>query len=155
MIHYQSSRSLTDAFMTLQMLRSLNALYPDFEFWFVNKAMPGILLGRDVLITAVENNRIVGVALGKRTEDEVKMRCIRVLPEYQKRGVGIHLIDHLLRALNHDRPVCTVAEEMLHDFARPFINRFGFTMTEVLKGFYRRGKLEYVFNGVMAVPTPM
>lgn len=155
MIHYQTSRNLVDAWMTLEMLRSLNALYPDFEFWYVNKAMPGILLGRDVLIVAMEKNRIVGVALGKRSEDEVKLRCVRVLPEYQKRGVGIHLIEHMLRALDCDRPICTVAEEMVHEYSRVFINLFKFNLTEILKGYYRRNVLEYVFNGPLALESTL
>jgi hypothetical protein len=52
----------------------------------------------------------------------------------------------MLRALDCDKPLATVSEEMLHQFSRPFINHFGFELTEVDKGRYRAGKLEYVFN---------
>lgn len=155
MISYERSSSLTDAMLTMEMLRSLKNLYPDFMFWFVNVALPGILVGRDILIVAKKNGVVIGVALGKISENETKLRCIRVLPEYQKYGVGIHLIDHMLRALNCAKPVCTVAEEMMHSYSRAFINYFHFVLSTVEKGLYRRGKLEYVFNGTLAVPTTL
>lgn len=128
------------------MLSGLENYYPDFQHWYVNKCMPGIIVGSDTLLLARDKNQIVGVALGKRNAHETKLRCVRVLPEYQSRGVGIHLIDHMLRRLDCDKPHCTVSEELLHLYSRPFINRFDFDLSEVSKGHYRAGKLEYIFN---------
>lgn len=155
MIHYESTNSLTDGLLTFDMLRSLEELYPGFHFWYMNKALPDIVLGRGSLITAKHHHRIVGVALGKTNEVETKLRCVRVLPEYQKRGVGIHLCDRILTALDSDKPICTVPEEMFHDFGRIFVNRFDFDLTRVEKGLYRPSKLEYVFNGVLAPVTAL
>lgn len=145
MIYYQKTRSLTDLAMTKQLLAGLDQLYPDFEYWYVNNCMPGILMGTDVLMVARDKLQVVGAALGKKG-DETKLRCVRVLPEYQNRGVGIHLVEKMLVSLDKDKPHCTVAEEMLHDFSRPFINLFKFELSSVEKGLYRKGKLEYIFN---------
>jgi len=146
MISYQQSTSLTDAVRAYGMLRGLENFYPDFSYWYCNSVMPGVMVGTDVLILAKEHERVIGVALGKRTAEETKLRCVRVEPECQKRGAGIHLVERMLRALDCDKPLCTVSEEMLHQFSRPFINHFNFELTEVDKGRYRAGKLEYVFN---------
>jgi GNAT superfamily N-acetyltransferase len=146
MIHYVQTSRLTDVMMSLEMLKNLNDLYPGFHGWFVNKAMPGIILGDDILICAKEHDQIIGVALGKKRDDETKMRCIRVDPAYQKRGVGMRLIDGMLTALGDDKPHCTVAEEMMHDYSRAFIEHYRFTLTNVTKGEHRFGKLEYGFN---------
>lgn len=146
MIHYAQTSRLTDVLLSLTLLRHLNELYPGFHGWFVNKAMPGIVAGNDVLICAKEHDQIIGVALGKKRDDETKIRCIRVAPAYQNRGVGLHLIDGLLTSLGDDKPHCTVAEEMLHDYSRAFIERYHFALTSVTKGEYRPGKLEYGFN---------
>lgn len=127
-------------------LDGLDSYYPEFGHWYVNKCLPGIVLGKDVLLVARDKEQIVGVALGKRSTKETKLRCVRVLPAYQSRGVGIHLIDKMLHLLGSDRPHCTVAEEMLHQFSRPFVNHFDFQLSRVDKGSYRPGKLEYVFN---------
>lgn len=102
-------------------------------------------MGTDVLMVARDKLQVVGAALGKKG-DETKLRCVRVLPEYQNRGVGIHLVEKMLVSLDKDKPHCTVAEEMLHDFSRPFINLFKFELSSVEKGLYRKGKLEYIFN---------
>lgn len=157
MIHYAQTSRLTDVLLSLAMLKHLNELYPGFHGWFVNKAMPGIITGNDILICAKEHDQIIGVALGKKREDETKIRCIRVAPAYQNRGVGLHLIDGMLTALGEDKPHCTVAEEMMHDYSRAFIERYHFALTAVTKGVYRRGKLEYGFNVPknLADPTPV
>jgi N-acetylglutamate synthase-like GNAT family acetyltransferase len=147
MIAYQQGTTLTEAVLAFQTLRSLGTYYPGFEFWLTNKVLPGILTGHDTLLLAKEHDRIVGVALGKRTEEETKLRAIRVDPVYRSRGIGIHLTERMLRKLDCDKPVCSVSQEMLDEFSRPFVNHFGFDLTRVEKGTYRPRKLEYVFNG--------
>ena len=131
--------------MAGSLLGGLDRYYPDFGHWYTNICMPGVLVGSDLLLVARDRHQVVGVALAKKGE-ETKLRCVRVLPAYQSRGVGIHLVERSLRALDCDRPHCTVAEEMFHQYSRPFINHFGFDLSEVAKGRYRPGKLEYIFN---------
>lgn len=147
MIHYRTTNSLTEAFIAKQKLLDLQHLYPDFNYWFSNKCLPGIVIGSDKMIIAKHDEQIIGLAIGKISDNETKLRCVRVRPDYQQRGVGLHLVDKMLRELDCDKPIATVCEEMLHDFARPFINRYHFDLTSVNKGMYRRGKLEYIFNG--------
>lgn len=147
MIHYEQGKRLTDALVAFQLLDGMDNLYPDFSYWFTNRVMPGVVVGSDILMLAKDHHQVIGVGLGKRNRHETKLRCIRVIPEYQNRSVGINLVERMLRVLDSDRPSCTVAEEMFHQFSRPFINHFDFNLTRVEKGMYRPGKLEYVFNG--------
>lgn len=142
----QQTTSFVQAFMALPMLRSLDDLYPDFSHWYVNKVLPGVVLGSDTLLLAKDQGRLVGVAMGKKNKHETKLRCVRVLPEYQNTGLGIRLVDRMLETLECDKPHCTVAEELLHTYSRLFVQRYGFRLSEVLKGAYRPRKLEYVFN---------
>lgn len=146
MIEYSTSRRLADAMVARGMLDGLENYYPEFGHWYVNTCIPGIVLGSDTMMVARDGSAIVGIALGKKTPQETKLRCVRVRPDYQSKGVGIHLIEKMLRQLGSDRPHCTVAEEMMHQFSRAFVNHFGFDLTRVDKGLYRPGKLEYVFN---------
>lgn len=146
MITYNTTSSLTDLYMTAKLLNGLENYYPDFNYWFINKCVPGILIGDDSLIVAKEHDQLIGVVLGKKDIKETKLRCIRVLPEYQNKGIGIHLIEKMLYKLDDDKPHCTVSEEMLHQFSRPFINLFNFNLSKVDKGLYRENKLEYIFN---------
>lgn len=146
MIHYEKSVRLTDVAMAKNMLEGLENYYPGFQYWFTNQCMPGILVGPDILIVAKDKGQVVGVALGKKRKQEVKLRCVRVLPSHQNRGTGLQLIDHMLRELDSDKPHCTVSEEMLHLYSRAFINHYKFDLARIDKGAYRKGKLEYVFN---------
>jgi GNAT superfamily N-acetyltransferase len=158
-VEYVQSRRLVDAFFAQRLLSGLENHYPDFGHWFVNRCMPGIVAGDDLMILAKEHGRVVGVALGKRGDAETKLRCVRVSPELQSRGVGLHLIDRMLRALDCDKPHCTVSEEMLHLYSRAFVNRYGFDLSSVDKGLYRPGKLEYIFNRPLGAeslkPSPL
>jgi len=141
-----ATRSFVEAFMAVPLLQSLDTLYPDLSYWYVNTVIPGLVLGNDVLLLAKEGEQTTGLALGKRTADERKLRCVRVVPEAQNTGVGLRLIERMFEELETERPHCTVAEEMLGLYSRPFVNRYGFQLNSVDKGRYRPGKLEYAFN---------
>lgn len=143
----EKSRSFIEAFMALPMLRSLDGLYPGFESWYINQVVPGVVLGKDILVLAKDGTHVVGIALGKKSAKETKLRCVRLMPAYQQSGLGIKLIDRMLEELECEKPACTVAEELMHTYARPFVNRYGFELSRVDKGRYRPGKLEYAFNG--------
>lgn len=146
MIEYRKTRQLSDLMVARGLLDGLDNYYPDFGHWYVNVCVPGVVLGNDRLLMAREGHRLVGLALAKKTDGETKLRCVRVLPEYQHKGVGLHLIERMLKELDCDKPHCTVAEEMLHLYSRAFVNYFQFELGQVAKGLYRPGKLEYIFN---------
>lgn len=145
MIEYKQTKSFVEAFNTLPLLKGLDSLYPYFEYWYVNTMIPGLITGNDIMLLAKDNGKTIGVALGK-IDQEIKLRCVRVNPEHQNKGTGLHLVERMLKLLNTDRPHCTVAEEMFHSYSRAFINHFDFNLDEVVKGKYRPGKLEYIFN---------
>lgn len=151
-MNYRQSKSFIEAFNILPMLKSLDDLYPDFQYWYVNKCMPGIVKGNDILLIAENKSGIQGVALGKKNDHETKLRCVRVIPESQNTGVGIGLVENMLESLGNEKPHCTVAEEMFHLYSRAFVNRFNFRLDKVEKGLYRRGKLEYIFNDEHLLP---
>lgn len=145
-MQYQQTNSMVQALLAMPLLHSLDRLYPGFQSWYVSTVVPGVVTGRDVLMLAMDGAQVAGIALGKRADDETKLRCVRVLPAYQNTGVGLKLIENMFDALECDKPHCTVAEELMHTYSRAFVNRYGFALSDVSRGRYRRGKLEYAFN---------
>lgn len=143
---YTQTADIGVATSVLPFLADLDAYYPNFSQWYANTVLPGLASGRDALLLAREGEQVAGIALGKRAADETKLRCIRVAPAWQNSGVGLRLIERMFDVLECDKPHVTVAEEMLHAYSRPFVRRYGFALSEVDKGRYRRGKLEYAFN---------
>lgn len=141
----EPTKSFVEAFSVLPMLKSLDEFYPDLSYWYVNTVVPGLVLGKDVLLLAKEAGRTVGIALGKNGEEK-KLRCVRVIPEFQNTGCGLKLIERMFDELETETPHCTVAEEMLGLYSRAFVNRYGFRLNSVDKGRYRPAKLEYAFN---------
>ena len=59
MIHYRTTNSLTEAFIAKQKLLDLQHLYPDFNYWFSNKCLPGIVIGSDKMIIAKHDEQII------------------------------------------------------------------------------------------------
>jgi len=145
MVTYSSSKSLVDLHSAYECIKSIRNYYPNFDDWYVNKMIPDVIGGDGVLILAREKDTVVGVGLG-RSGNVPKLRCIRVDPMIANRGIGLHIIDRLLTSLNASKPVVTVSEEMMHTYSRIFVNRYDFSLTNVEKGMYRKGKIEYVFN---------
>jgi N-acetylglutamate synthase-like GNAT family acetyltransferase len=123
-------------------LSGLSNLYPGFNSWFANKVAQST---DSIILIAQDGEHLAGVALG-RLGDEPKLRCIRVREDLQGSGLGIKLIDPMLDHLQSDKPHVTVAEEMMHSYSRAFMKRYGFALSDVVKGEYRRNKLEYHWN---------
>ncbi len=146
MITYRQSQSIIDGFNAYSVIRNIGEYYPDFEHWYVNKGLQDAVTEGGVLYLAEDKDDIVGVAIGKKQEHEIKFRLLRVIPKYFNRGIGIHLTDKVLRSLDCDYPYCTVSEEMIHNYSRMFINRYDWNLSRVEKGMYRKNKLEYIFN---------
>lgn len=143
---FRTSNKLVDISQALTFLNGLDSYYPDFHFWFVNKYMPSILVGNSSLILAESRSGLVGLALLKNEKYEKKIRCVRVSPGLQGRGLAVHLMDKALTVLDCDKPSLSVPEELLHDWSRILVNRFDFDVCQVSKGTYRKNKLEYWFN---------
>lgn len=141
----KDSVSFAEAFSVLPFIKSLDVYYPDISHWYINKVIPGIMLGDDKLVIASDNGRLAGVALSK-SGVENKLRCIRVHPDYANNGLGIRLIDRSLELIGDSKPAVTVSEELIHHYSRIFVNRYGFELSAVDKGTYRARKLEYRFN---------
>lgn len=142
----QRTTSVEATRAALPLLANLDALYPGFAGWYADKVVPGVAKGQDVVLLAFDEDQLAGIALGKRSATETKLRCVRVVPRLQQTGAGLRLIDRMLEELECETPHCTVAEELLHSYSRAFVNRYGFQLSDVTKGEYRRGRLEYHFN---------
>lgn len=146
MLEFKTISNIIEAKQCLNILKSLNNYYPNFDYWFWNKVVPDSLNKDGEIIIALKQNIIVGVSIIKNNSQEKKLRCLRIKDEYQNKGYGLYLIDESLKRLNEDKPILTVSEDMFPSYARIFINRYNFEMTYVHKNLYQKNKLEYEFN---------
>jgi hypothetical protein len=144
--HHPEAQKVLDE--TYPLLSNLDLYYPSISVWFAHSFRQGLTQGKNVLLAArAGDGRLLGVALGKKTQEEVKMQCVRVLDPVSNSGIGIKLMDRMLETLDTTKPLATVSEEMLHAYSRIFVKRYGFSLVDVAKGAYRPRKLEYYFNG--------
>ena len=144
---FRNPETIPDLFNVFNLIKPISAFYPDFSNWYWDKVAPGIITGNDKIIIAEKGNELVGVSIIKDTLNEKKLRALRISEKFQNKGAGLYLIDKSLEELNTDKPIVSVSEEMINEFSRIFINRYNFDISYVHKGLYRKGKLEYEFNG--------
>jgi hypothetical protein len=145
-MEFKNPKTIPELYSVFEVLKPISSFYPGFSSWYFDKVVPGVVSGNDKVIVALKKGELVGVSLIKSTSSEKKLRALRIGDKFQKSGAGLYLIDESLRQLDCDLPVCSVSEEMLHDYSRIFIERYGFSLNHVHKGLYRPGKLEYAFN---------
>lgn len=152
MLDFRTPNSIADIYAAFGVLQPISNFYPEFNSWFWDKVVPGVILGDDKIIMAEKRGELVGISLIKNGPEK-KLRAIRINEKFQGTGAGLYLIDESLRLLDTDKPVATVAEEMIHDYSRIFVERYDFVLSRVHKGMYRQGKLEYSFNECVDLKT--
>lgn len=129
-------------------LNDIQELYPEFKYWYSTKVIPGLINGSREILTEYRENRLIGIAIIKNEKDEKKICTIKVLPEYQNKGIGIKLFKRALSSLNTNKPFVTVPEERFNEFHKIF-TYYGFQLTQIIEGYYREGKKEYIYNGLL------
>lgn len=121
--------------------------YPDHCDHFFSKYVPGIFDGEREIIACYIGNAIVAVAILKKDAEERKISTLFVKPEYQKRGIATELLEKCFAWLGTTRPVITIADYKLNQFAK-VIEKYGWVETGVLAdGYYNDHSREHVFNG--------
>ena len=146
MISLIRTSNVVEALLAKPFLDGLDAYYPDFSHWYINRVVAEIQDPSNFILIAKDGKDVVGVALGKRDKSETKLRCVRIHRDLKSTGLGVRLIDSMIDHLGVRHPHCTVSEELIHQYSRIFVNRYGFHLSSVDKGKYRKGKLEYCFN---------
>jgi hypothetical protein len=125
-------------------LMQMSDAYPGIDQWFLNKVVPN--LGTTRYITTIKRHgNIVAVGIAKNEDGEKKLCTVRVADAFKNRGLGVRVMDDLMKYVNTNYPLATVCEEMMPSFDRIF-SKYGFCLTSVVNGMYRKGKVEFVFN---------
>jgi hypothetical protein len=128
-------------------LAHLEETYPGFRAWYYDKI--GDLRPseeRAIFIRWVNGRRPLGIAIAKRSLTERKLCTLWVDHAARASGVAAELGSEAFAWLGTTKPLFTVPEERIAEF-KGLLNRWDFRAEQVLNGYYRLGKAEYVFNG--------
>lgn len=120
--------------------------YPSHCKHFYGKYVPGILDGEREIIACYMNGRNVGVAILKKDDEERKISTLFVKTDYRGKGVAQGLLEKSFAWLGTTKPVITIADYKLSQFAK-IIRRYDWVETRVLSvGYYNEHSCEHVFN---------
>lgn len=121
--------------------------YPDHVDHFYSKYVPGIFDGEREVVSCYVDGKIAATAVLKKTAEERKISTFYVKPEYRKCGVATALLEKCFQWLQTTKPLATIADYKLEQFAR-IIEKYQWQETEVLElGYYNDHSREHVFNG--------
>jgi GNAT superfamily N-acetyltransferase len=130
-------------------LSHLVAAYPGFETWYWSKVEPGLALGSRRIFVQRSGSALLGVVIAKREREERKLCTVWTAASARRAGVASSLIAEAMDWLDVDRPLLTVPEERMPEFAG-IVSMLHFERTQVLASYYRPGCAEHVFNGCLA-----
>lgn len=137
--------SSNDVFVAWKFLHDLDLYYPNFEFWFFNKVLPGIATGRRKILIKKSCDQVIAVAILKKHIEETKICTFRVLEDVKGNGVGTELMLESLEWLQCSKPLITVNEENAPDLER-FLRKFHFQKSATINSLYRPKKKEIIYN---------
>lgn len=128
---------------------SISESYIGHNHWLINKFFANLKHGTRGYSFAVDDYHLAGCSLLKNEEDERKICCLFIDPNYRRQGIASHLIEDSFRLLNTDKPLMTVSEQNLAQL-QPLIKRYNFELTSVRKSVYKQGVNEYFYNEGLA-----
>ena len=135
----------TDEERALRFLLPMSEDYPDIEYWFRQKVVPGLRIGSRNLILIERGDEVAGLGIAKNEDAEQKICTVRVSSNFYGRGIGVRIFDNLMTWLGNDKPHLTVSQSKVPEFERLF-DHYGFKLTSVAPDFYRLGSTELYYN---------
>lgn len=127
-------------------LSFLSKDYPDFKSWYFRKMKVELENGyRDILFSTYKN-QITGVAILKDFANEKKICTIRVYPQFKNMGFGKSLIEKSIEILQYETPMISVSESRIYQFEN-ILSYFKFELVQITSSYYKKGQVEYVYNG--------
>lgn len=126
----------------------MESVYPGIDVWFHNKVAPGLRNGSRKLFVENVADRIVGIAIAKRTSSERKLCTLWVAPETRNYGVAARLANEAFGWLGTTKPLFSVPDVRINEFAG-LLRRWDFVETQSVEDIYRPASREFVFNGLL------
>ncbi|OFI05011.1 hypothetical protein CLOACE_19800 [Clostridium acetireducens DSM 10703] len=135
-------------------LRDLAESYPQFDEWFYNTVIPEIELKngeREIIIVLSElegcNKAVLsGIAILKKKQLEKKICTFRIHEDYRNQGIGTELFEKCFEYLGTKKPMISISQDRKEMFEK-HIKCYEFEETQILKDYYKKGSIEYVYNG--------
>lgn len=124
--------------------QSLQQTYPDYKKWYHQTFLEGLKKGERSIIAALDDEKLIGCALIKKTPTEKKLCTLFVHPVYRKQGIGERLLKASVQELGQN-PLVSVSEKN-KPFVDTLFRKFNFHLSAVKKGVYRPDMTEYYFN---------
>lgn len=129
-------------------LSSVHEMYPGFRKWFFEKGTISSTTEQRAVFISKIATRIAGIAIAKRCVSERKLCTLWVADDARGLDIASDLAGSAFDWLETSHPLFTVPEERISEF-RGLLRSWRFSDGQALKGYYRRNKVEYVFNGTL------
>ena len=129
-------------------IKVLSKEYPNFNEWY-NRLFEKFELieGREIIF-CLYNEKVIGISILKKTEEEDKICTLRVNKNFQRMSIGKNLIELSLEWLENDKPLVTLQKSRYLQFKKLF-EYYGFKIEDEKFGYYKLFSTELSFNGLL------
>ncbi|ENM3755787.1 GNAT family N-acetyltransferase [Vibrio cholerae] len=127
------------------LLEPVSNLYPNFDSWFDFRFRRNFKSGERIVITAVYDSKIIGVALLKKTDVEHKICTLFVTKEARGQGTGSILLDKAIDVIHGNNIGISVAEER-HSALQGLLVKRGFVLVSAEPNYYRNNVTEFFYE---------
>lgn len=123
--------------------------YPGFKRWYEGLFNEKKELNEDREIIICEKEfKIAGIAILKNDKYEKKICTLRVAKEYQRQGIGTHLMELSFEWLQDELPMITMHKVKQHEF-QSLLKYYGFKLEQKQRNYYNIFSTELVYNGFL------
>lgn len=129
--------------------RTIQESYDSHFTWLEKKFFANLRTGGRGYVFATSGMNLAGCSLLKNEEDEKKICCLFVDPEFRRLGIASKLIENSFEILQTEHPLITVSEQNLQQLI-PLLKRYGFVHTSTKNSVYKPGVNEYYYNEGLA-----
>lgn len=133
--------TLVDNIQLHNFVEKLKEYYPDIVWWFWNKVITD---ENSINLFIEKNQEIVGFMLLKNSKTEKKIRTFFISPEVRNKNLPKKMFN-IAEIILNTKPAFSFPEE-LKDFYIKFSDIMGYSIDEIHKDVYRKGKQEYFVN---------
>lgn len=123
----------------------LEKFYPNYFSWYYTVVIPGLFDSSRDIFLAIDNKKIIGIAICKNTKYEHKLCTLWVNSEYRGKGIGTKLLYLSFQYLETTTPFITINETSLKYF-KEIIKRYNWKLTKRIPNAYTTFT-EYEYNG--------
>lgn len=134
-----------------ELTKPISKFYPNFKNWLYKNFDAKNLNQERLIYGAFYNQELIGVCLGKRTQNENKICTIFVKDEfrygsYENINIGTILFSKMIKEFEYNDEIEISFNDCISNNLKYFVEKFGFKYNYSIKNLYKENNIEHFYK---------